>query len=67
MGTLERDRSARTIDEAFFDSTPARLNLLDATTVQLRSQRPSLRDPTSQDEIEEIATHPYRELVGALA
>ena len=52
--------------------TPSSLALTSLT--QLRSQRPSLRGPTflwptatSQDEIEETATRPYSELVGALA
>jgi len=71
---LERDRSARTLaisQEAFIDSTLARFNLLDATTATTPlapgSHLPVTDCPTSQDEIEEMATRPYRELVGALA
>jgi len=48
-------------------------SLCSTSLTQLRSQRPSLRDPTflwptvtSQDKIEEMATRPYREVVGAL-
>ena len=71
---LERDRSARTIaisQEAFIDSILARFNLLDATTVTMPlapGSHLSVADcPTSQDEIEEMATRPYSELVGSLA
>jgi len=71
---LERDRSARTIaisQDAFIDSILARFNLLDATTVTMPlapGSHLSVADcPTSQDEIEMMATRPYNELVGALA
>ena len=70
----KRDRSARTIaisQEAFVDSILSRFNLLDATTVSTPlalGSRLSVTDClTSQDEIEEMATRPYRELLGALA
>ena len=71
---LERDRSARTIaipQNAFIDSILALLNLLDATTVTTPlapgTHLSAVDCPTSQDETEEMATRPYRELVGALA
>ena len=74
LGTLlESDRSARTTSisqEAFIDAILARFNLLDATTVTTSSRQDSTflwPTATSQDEIEEMATRPYRELVGALA
>ena len=67
---LEGDRYARTIaisQEAFIDSTIARFNLLDATTVTTLlapGSHLSVADcATSQDEIEEMATRPYREFV----
>ena len=71
---LERDRSARTtaiFQEAVIDSIPARFNLLNASTVTTplapRSHLSVADCPTSQDEIEEMATRPYKELVGVLA
>jgi len=71
---LERGRSARTIaisQEVFTDSILTRFNLIDATTVTtplLLGSHLSVADcTTSQDEIEEMATRPYRELVGPLA
>jgi len=68
---LERDRSTHTIAISQVDSTLACFNLLDATTVTAPlapGPHLSVADcPTSQDEIEEIATRPYRELVGAFA
>ena len=70
---LKRDRSARTIaisKEACIDSILTPFILLDATTVTIPlspGSRLSVVDcPTSQGEIEEMATRPYRELVGAL-
>jgi len=70
--SLERDRSARTTtisQEAVTDSIPARFNLLNASTVTMplapRSHHSVADCLTSQDEIEEMATRPYRELVGA--
>jgi len=70
---LERDRSARTTaisQEAFIDSILARFYPLDATTVTTPlvpgSHLSVAECPTSQDETEEMATRPYRELVGAL-
>ena len=68
---LERNRSARRLrfpQEAFIDSILARFNLLDASTVTTplpRGSHLSAADcPTSK---QDIATRPYRELVGALA
>src|SRR5258708_3106201 len=70
---MERDRSARTISisqEAFVDSILARFNFTNATIVATPlapGTHLSVNDcPTSQDEIAEMATCPYRELVGAL-
>jgi len=70
---LGRNRSARTIatsQEVPIDSTLARFNLLGPTTVTTPlapgSHFSVAYCPTSQDEIEEIATRPSRELVGAL-
>jgi len=70
---LERDRSARTIaisQEAFTASILTRFNLIDATTVTtplVPGSRLSVADCTTSQEIEEMATRPYRELVGPLA
>jgi len=71
---LERDRAARTVSisqEAFIDSILARFNLTDATTVSTPltpGTHLSAADcPTAKEELEEMGTRPYRELVGALA
>ena len=70
---LERDHSARTISisqEASIDSILARFNLTNAITVSTPlapGTQLSMADcPTSKDEIVEMATRPYRELIGAL-
>jgi len=70
---IERDRAARTVSisqEACINSMLTRFNLADATTLStpLASgpQLSSADCPTSQDEKDEMATRPYRKLVGAL-
>ena len=71
---LEHDRPARTISrskEEFIDSIIARFSLTDATTVAtpLTPGTPlsTVDCPTLKDKIEEAASQPYREVVGALA
>ena len=71
---LEHDRSACTIaisQEAFIDSILVCFNLTNATTISMplapRTQLSTVDCPTSEDEIAEMATHPYRELIGALS
>ena len=66
--------SARMIaisQEVFIDSILARFNRVDAIAVTMpfapRSHISVADCPTSQDEIEDMATRPYREPVGALA
>ena len=70
---IERDRAARTVSisqEAFIDSILARFSLADANTLSTPlapgTQLSSADCPTSQDEKDEMATRPYRELIGAL-
>ena len=71
---VERDRAARTISisqEAFINSILARFNLTDASplsTPLTPGTHLSAADcPTSQEEKDEMATRPYRELVGAIS
>jgi len=71
---LQRDRSARTISisqEAFSDSILTCFNFADAATVTTPlapGTHLSVADcPMSEDEKEEMANRPYRELAGALA
>jgi hypothetical protein len=68
---IERDHAARTISisqEAFINL--ARFNLADATAVTTPlapgTQLSKDDSPTSQEEMDEMAIRPYRELVGAL-
>ena len=71
---IERDRAAKMIyisQEAFIGSVLTRFNLTDATPISTPltpGTRLSAADcPTSQEEKDNMATRPYRELVGALA
>ena len=71
---LDRDRSTRTIaipQEAFTDSILVRFNHLDTSTAMMPlapgSHLSAADCPTSKEEIEDMATRPYRELVGVLA
>jgi len=71
---LERDRAARTISilqEAFINSILARFSLTDATALStplaLGTHLSAADCPTTQEEMDEMATRPYREPVGALA
>ena len=71
---LERDRTARMIlisQEAFINSILACFNLMDASPLSTPlvpgTQLSTTNCPTTQEEKDEMATRPYRELVGALA
>ena len=71
---VERDRSARTISisqEAFINLILARFNFIDATPLSTPlapgTQLTNADCPQTQEEKDEMATRPYRELVGALA
>jgi transposase InsO family protein len=71
---IERDRAAHTISisqEAFINTILTRFNLTEATSLStpLAPGTQLTKDdcPTSQEEKDDMATRPYRELVGALA
>ena len=71
---LEHDHAARTISisqEAFINSILACFNLMDAspllTPLVPGTQLSTADCPTTQEEKDEMATRPYRELIGALA
>ncbi len=71
---IERDRDDRAIyisQEAFINSVMTRFNLTDAapvsTPLATGSFLPAANCPTTQDEKDEMAGRPHRELVGALA
>ena len=71
---LEHDRVAHTISllqEAFIDLVLTRFQLTSVTPVSTlfppNVQLSAANCPTSEDEVREMKTYPYRELIGALA
>ena len=71
---LERNCAARTISisqEAFINSILSCFNLMDASPLSTplvpSTQLSTTNCPTTQEEKDEMATQPYRELVGVLA